>query len=206
MKRMTGRDAKAKVKCQTFLLLPRRCTTVLTLGTEDLALRYQPLADAGCAAAQRRGQALPAEYVGKARRLDQRFCATQSGDVRPVERRLSTYGAVRDLVFGHWAETSEHVGAILAGCARCGCLIGSPCKRRRPTTPMRRFAGCSPDVGGKTYSCVMLTKFENSVIASLKKSVVYPTRSTAAIPCQYARHQQKKYNFQPWMQHEWCQH
>eukprot|EP00973_Karenia_brevis_P026988 3723457-Karenia_brevis.AAC.1 len=60
--------------------------------------------------------------ASKARRLGQQFCGTSPGEVGPVERRLSAYGPVRGLVFGHWAEASEHVEALLASCAHCGSL------------------------------------------------------------------------------------
>ena len=44
------------------------------------------------------------------------------GEVGPVERRLIAYGPTRGLVFGHWVEASEHVEALLSGCAHCGSL------------------------------------------------------------------------------------
>ena len=43
-----------------------------------------------------------------------------NGEPGPVERRLAAFGPVRGLVFGHWAEASEDVEALLAGCARSG--------------------------------------------------------------------------------------
>ena len=66
--------------------------------------------------------ALPAEFATKARHADQRFCGTCAGDVGPVARRLAALGPVRGLVFGHWAEGSEHVEALLSGTAHCGSL------------------------------------------------------------------------------------
>jgi hypothetical protein len=77
-------------------------------------------ADTRRGAAKRRADALPAEYAAKARRLDSRFSHTPAGAVGPVERRLLSFGPVRGLVFGHWAEGTAHVDDLLAGCARAG--------------------------------------------------------------------------------------
>jgi hypothetical protein len=73
-----------------------------------------------CSAVNRRARALPAEATAKARRLDQRFCGTAIGESGPVEQRLAAFGAVRGLVFGHWAEASDDVEVLLRGCARSG--------------------------------------------------------------------------------------
>jgi len=80
----------------------------------------QTLADTRGGAVDRRAAGLPSEYAAKAARLDSRFCGTQHGEVGPVSRRLASFGAVRGLVFGHWAEVSTHVEALLAGAAQCG--------------------------------------------------------------------------------------
>eukprot|EP00973_Karenia_brevis_P035749 4932739-Karenia_brevis.AAC.1 len=64
--------------------------------------------DRRCAAVGRRADALPAEHLAKARVLDRRFCGTVEGQVGAVEQRLAAYGPVRGLVFGHYAEASEH--------------------------------------------------------------------------------------------------
>ena len=56
------------------------------------------------------------------RTLDRSFYGTEPGEVGLVERRLVAYGAVRGLVFGHWSEASEHVEALLSGCAHSGSL------------------------------------------------------------------------------------
>eukprot|EP00973_Karenia_brevis_P051740 7187610-Karenia_brevis.AAC.1 len=50
------------------------------------------------------------------------FCSTPSGQVGPVEQRLAAFGPVRGLVFGHWAEGSQHVESLLRGCAHCGAV------------------------------------------------------------------------------------
>ena len=63
---------------------------------------------------------LPGEYAAKASRLDSRFCGTPRGEVGPVARRLASFGAVQGLVFGHWAEVSTHVEALLSGAAQYG--------------------------------------------------------------------------------------
>ena len=72
------------------------------------------------AAVERRAAAIPSEAAAKARQLDRRFCGTAAGELGPVERRLNTYGPVRGLVFGHWCEASQHVEALLSGCAHSG--------------------------------------------------------------------------------------
>ena len=75
-----------------------------------------------CAAVKRRADAIPAEIANKTRHLDRRLCGTAEGEVGPVERRLTALGPTRGLVFGHWAEASEHVEDLLSGCAQCGSL------------------------------------------------------------------------------------
>ena len=75
-----------------------------------------------CRAVNRRADALPAEAATKARNLDARYCGTPAGEVGPVARRLASYGPVRGLVFGHWAEATSHVEALLSGCAHTGSL------------------------------------------------------------------------------------
>ena len=90
--------------------------------------------DARCGAVDRRAQAVPAEYVTKARRLDHRFCSTPEGEVGPVERRLERFGAVRGVVFGHWAEGSTNAEALLSHAARCGAeLHWTRMRAREPT-------------------------------------------------------------------------
>ena len=77
---------------------------------------------ARCGAVNRRSDALPGEAAAKARLLDTWHCGTADGEVGPVARRLAAYGPVRGLVFGHWAEASMHVEALLSGCAHTGSL------------------------------------------------------------------------------------
>eukprot|EP00973_Karenia_brevis_P037285 5140068-Karenia_brevis.AAC.1 len=59
-----------------------------------------------CEAVARRARALPAEYADKARKVDQEYCGTAHGQTGPVARKLQSFGAVRGLVFGAWAEAS----------------------------------------------------------------------------------------------------
>ena len=85
-------------------------------------------------AVDRRSDALPGEQATKARRLDQRFCGTQVGEVGPVSRRLASYGAVRGLVVGHWAEGSSHMEDLLSGAAHTGSLRHWGAMRAREPT------------------------------------------------------------------------
>ena len=73
-------------------------------------------------AVNRRADAIPAEMHRKAQQLDQRFNATPAGEVGPVGTRLASFGPVRGLVVGHFAEGSEHLEALLTGTAHCGAL------------------------------------------------------------------------------------
>ena len=83
------------------------------------ASTYPPHAER-CHAVGRRARTVMTERLAKARHLDQQFCSTQPGQTGPVERRLLSYGPTRGLVFGHWAEASEHTHALLSGCAHTG--------------------------------------------------------------------------------------
>ena len=73
-------------------------------------------------AVDRRAEAIPAQMNAKARQLDQRFNATAEGEAGPVQARLASFGPVRGVVVGHFAEGSEHMEALLAGAAHCGSL------------------------------------------------------------------------------------
>jgi hypothetical protein len=73
-----------------------------------------------CEAVARRARALPAEYAGKARHIDQQFCGTAPGSVGPVEAILRTYDPVRGLVFGAWGEASPDVERLLTAFSRSG--------------------------------------------------------------------------------------
>ena len=87
-------------------------------------LHYSPTTypPQGARAVNRRANAIATQMGGKARQLDQRFNATAVGEVGPVERRLASFGPVRGLVVGHFAEGSEHLEALLTGAAHCGAL------------------------------------------------------------------------------------
>jgi len=79
--------------------------------------------DAGpgrCDAVARRAGALPAEYSGKARRLDRTYCGTAAGSQGPVESKLRSYDPVRGLVFGAWGEGSPAVDRLIGLFAECG--------------------------------------------------------------------------------------
>ena len=65
-------------------------------------------------------RALPSEYLGKAREADRRFCGTSAGEAGPVERKLRSFGEVRGLVFGTWAEASPDVERLLGTLADIG--------------------------------------------------------------------------------------
>ena len=73
-----------------------------------------------CAAVAKRAEALPAQYVAHARRLDRRYCGTTEGHVGPVEERLRRFDGVRGLVFGAWGEASPDVEGFLHACAESG--------------------------------------------------------------------------------------
>ena len=73
-----------------------------------------------CEAVLRRADRIPAEYVRKARKLDQRFCGTVTGETGPVERKLASFGEVRGLVFGSWGEASPYVEELLSAFVASG--------------------------------------------------------------------------------------
>jgi hypothetical protein len=88
---------------------------------------YSQAADARCAAVNRRAAAIPGEQLTKLRRLDAQHGASDPDDrPGPLESKLISYGPVRGLVFGHWAEASEHVESLLSGCAYTGALRHGP--------------------------------------------------------------------------------
>ena len=80
-----------------------------------------PLPRDGTRAVDRRAAGLTADYLSKARRIDQLYCGTpplpppQPGGQQqprvtgPVERRLLQYGEVRDWCFGAWGEVSTEM-------------------------------------------------------------------------------------------------
>ena len=81
-----------------------------------------PQAAERCFAVGRRARGLPASYAAKARRVDQQFCSTPSGQTGPVETRLRSFEPVKGLVFGAWAEASPDVHTLLRALAAAGSL------------------------------------------------------------------------------------
>ena len=73
-----------------------------------------------CEAVARRARALPPEYAGKARTIDQKFCGTTPGNIGPVENKLRAYDPVRGLVFGAWGEGSPDVNRLITALAKIG--------------------------------------------------------------------------------------
>ncbi len=71
-------------------------------------------------AVARWARALPAEYCGQKRHIDQRFCGTAVGDIGPVEAKLRTFDPVRGLVFGAWGEASPDVERLLTAFCQSG--------------------------------------------------------------------------------------
>ena len=71
----------------------------------------------------RRAEDVPHEYVAKAARMDARHCgtvpATRPG---PVETRLISYGEVKPLVVGHYAEVSAFVEKLAGVAAAAGAV------------------------------------------------------------------------------------
>ena len=69
-----------------------------------------------------RANAVVAEMTAKVRQLDRRFNSTELGEAGPVEQRLASFGPVRGIVTGHFAEGSDHLEALLTGAAHSGAL------------------------------------------------------------------------------------
>ena len=74
-----------------------------------------------CRSVARRAEDVPAEYVAKAARMDARHCGTVP-ETRPgpVEARLISYGEVKPLVVGHYAEVSAFVEELACVAAAAG--------------------------------------------------------------------------------------
>ena len=70
-------------------------------------------------AVDRRASTLQADYVTKARKVDQKFGGAQVGQVGRVERELSSYGEIQGLVFGAWGEASKGVHELVETMAKC---------------------------------------------------------------------------------------
>ena len=105
-----------------------------------------PLPRDGTRAVDRRAAGLTADYLSKARRIDQLYCGTppppprqpggqqQPRVIGPVEQRLLQYGEVRGWCFGAWGEVSTEVHHLVqrlaeARMALAETLLGE----RRPT-------------------------------------------------------------------------
>ena len=70
-------------------------------------------------AVDKRASTLQAEYVTKARQVDQSFGGAQVGQVGRVERELNSYGEIQGLVFGAWGEASKGVHELVETMAIC---------------------------------------------------------------------------------------
>ena len=60
-----------------------------------------------------RADALPTEYLRKAREADRTYCGTLEGDQGPVEARLRSFPPLVKLVVGPNAECSEDLHDLL---------------------------------------------------------------------------------------------
>ena len=54
-----------------------------------------------------RGKLLQGEYQAKAKKADRKYGNTPDGELGKMEQKLLTFGRVRGLVVGGWAELSE---------------------------------------------------------------------------------------------------
>ena len=72
----------------------------------------------------RRAEAVPAEYLGKARTLDRQWLHTSPGQQGPIEIKLRGYGTVKSLVFGSWGEASADVDWMLNSAVDIGAARG----------------------------------------------------------------------------------
>ena len=68
-------------------------------------------------------EAVPAEYLGKARTLDRQWLHTSPGQQGPVEIKLRGYGTVKSLVFGSWGEASADVDWLLNSAVDIGKML-----------------------------------------------------------------------------------
>ena len=75
--------------------------------------RYQRDPRAAQKAVDRRASTLPAEYIKKARSMDQQYGGIQPGVVGPVEAKLTSFPPLRRWVFGAWGEASEDVHTLV---------------------------------------------------------------------------------------------
>ena len=78
--------------------------------------------DGRCQAVARRANALPGEYIRKARAVDAKYCGILQGEDGPVQLRLRRYDPVKGLVFGHFGEASPDVHKLVSALARAAAL------------------------------------------------------------------------------------
>ena len=71
-------------------------------------------------AVTKRANLIQAEYIGKARRADQRHANTVAGQVGPVQAKLAQYGTIRPLVFGSFAELNKEFEELIVKAAHIG--------------------------------------------------------------------------------------
>ena len=93
-----------------------------------------------CYAVGRRAAAVHVEYLKKARLLDQKFLETPEGRQGAVELKLRSFGVVRGVVFGTWAEASPDVHTLLAETARVGAIRNNLHGEAGDTAPGERLA------------------------------------------------------------------
>ena len=106
---------------------------LLELKTLHFGSSTYPVGARRCEAVARRARALPGEYAGKARAIDQKYCGTLAGDTGPVARKLRSFDDVRGIVFGAWGEASPEVEELMMILARTG------------ATHLWRQLGCSEE-------------------------------------------------------------
>eukprot|EP00973_Karenia_brevis_P073939 10277500-Karenia_brevis.AAC.1 len=108
------------VHCRTEPGGPMR-DVLVEFKTLHVGVSTYPGSSTRCRAVARRAAAIDAEYLSKSRRLDRRWHGTLEGHVGPVEAKLRSFGRVRGLVFGSWAEASDDVDWLLNQIAEIGC-------------------------------------------------------------------------------------
>ena len=62
---------------------------------------------------------LPASYSNKAKKIDRKYCGTDSNQIGPVQQRLNGFGDLQCLVVGQFGEVSQHLHDLLAQFADC---------------------------------------------------------------------------------------
>ena len=91
--------------------------------------RYKP----GCEdrAVDKRAEALPQEYLIKAREADRKYNGVLPGAVGGVEQKLVDLGEVRGVVAGNFGEVSEATHLLLAHLATCRVRVAGVVRGRR---------------------------------------------------------------------------